>query len=297
MATFFTAGEQIEFTFTSYGKKMLSQGKFSPKYYSFHDDSVLYSSGSETSKQSVERILQNTSYLKNTHLSGSNIYTESDPLGSSAKGVEYNSPWKINFNNTKVVKVFTQNYNGNSLSDHLSINLDVEHRIVEKDIGDITEAVSPDGLQSLNAFYSSPTDQGTYWEFIPDDIVIEFSERNADAEGSLYELEIYKIEGDREILLRQMPIFSEQSRIVDGFLVEGKVDEFLQRQYNLVSNKLEDHFIVQIDENIDMSITSKLNISTETPAVEMADRNSSNGTLDAVVLYGENLTGPFGENC
>ena len=289
MATFFTAGEQIEFTFTSYGKKMLSQGKFSPKYYSFHDDSVLYSSGSETSKQSVERILQNTSYLKNIHLSGSNIYTESDPLGSSAKGVEYNSPWKINFNNTKVNSVATE--------DRLSIELDVKHRIVEKDIGDITEAVSPDGLQSLNAFYSNPTEQGTYWEFIPDDIVIEFSERNADAEGSLYELEIYKIDNGREILLRQMPVFSEQSRIVDGFLVEGKVDEFLQRQYNLVSNKLEDHFIVQIDENIDMSITNKLNISTETPAVEMADRNSSNGTLDAVVLYGENLTGPFGENC
>lgn len=289
MATFFTAGEQIEFTFTSYGKKMLSQGKFSPKYYSFHDDSVLYSSGSETSKQSVERILQNTSYLKNIHLSGSNIYTESDPLGSSAKGVEYNSPWKINFNNTKVNSVATE--------DRLSIELDVKHRIVEKDIGDITEAVSPDGLQSLNAFYSNPTEQGTYWEFIPDDIVIEFSERNADAEGSLYELEIYKIDSGREILLRQMPVFSEQSRIVDGFLVEGKVDEFLQRQYNLVSNKLEDHFIVQIDENIDMSITNKLNISTETPAVEMADRNSSNGTLDAVVLYGENLTGPFGENC
>ena len=289
MATFFTAGEQIEFTFTSYGKKMLSQGKFSPKYYSFHDDSVLYSSGSETSKQSVERILQSTSYLKNIHLSGSNIYTESDPLGSSAKGVEYNSPWKINFNNTKVESISTE--------DRLSIELDVKHRIIEKDIGDITEAVSPDGLQSLNAFYSNPTEQGTYWEFIPDDIVIEFSERNADAEGSLYELEIYKIEGDREILLRQMPMFSEQSRIVDGFLVEGKVDEFLQRQYNLVSNKLEDHFIVQIDENIDMSITNKLNISTETPAVEMADRNSSNGTLDAVVLYGENLTGPFGENC
>ena len=289
MATFFTAGEQIEFTFTSYGKKMLSQGKFSPKYYSFHDDSVLYSSGSETSKQSVERILQNTSYLKNIHLSGSNIYTESDPLGSSAKGVEYNSPWKINFNNTKVNSVATE--------DRLSIELDVKHRIVEKDIGDITEAVSPDGLQSLNAFYSNPTEQGTYWEFIPDDIVIEFSERNADAEGSLYELEIYKIDNGREILLRQMPVFSEQSRIVDGFLVEGKVDEFLQRQYNLVSNKLEDHFIVQIDENIDMSITNKLSISTETPAVEMADRNSSNGTLDAVVLYGENLTGPFGENC
>ena len=289
MATFFTAGEQIEFTFTSYGKKMLSQGKFSPKYYSFHDDSVLYSSGSETSKQSVDRILQNTSYLKNIHLSGSNIYTESDPLGSSAKGVEYNSPWKINFNNTKVKSVATE--------DRLSIELDVKHRIVEKDIGDITEAVSPDGLQSLNAFYSNPTEQGTYWEFIPDDIVIEFSERNADAEGSLYEIEVYKIDNGREILLRQMPIFSEQSRIVDGFLVEGKVDEFLQRQYNLISNKLEDHFIVQIDENIDMSITNKLNISTETPAVEMADRNSSNGTLDAVVLYGENLTGPFGENC
>jgi len=289
MATFFTAGEQIEFTFTSYGKKMLSQGKFSPKYYSFHDDSVLYSSGSETSKQSVDRILQNTSYLKNIHLSGSNIYTESDPLGSSAKGVEYNSPWKVDFNNTKVESISTE--------DRLSIELDVKHRIVEKDIGDITEAVSPDGLQSLNAFYSNPTEQGTYWEFIPDDIVIEFSERNADAEGSLYELEIYKIEGDREILLRQMPMFSEQSRIVDGFLVEGKVDEFLQRQYNLISNKLEDHFIVQIDENIDMSITNKLNISTETPAVETADRNSSNGTLDAVVLYGENLTGPFGENC
>lgn len=289
MATFFTAGEQIEFTFTSYGKKMLSQGKFSPKYYSFHDDSVLYSAGSETSKQSVDRILQNTSYLKNIHLSGSNIYTESNPLGSSAKGVEYNSPWKVDFNNTKVKSV--------AIEDRLSIELDVEHRIIEKDIGDITEAVSPDGLQSLNAFYSNPTEQGTYWEFIPDDIVIEFSERNADAEGSLYELEIYKIDGDREILLRQMPMFSEQSRIVDGFLVEGKVDEFLQRQYNLVSNKLEDHFIVQIDENIDMSITNKLNISTETPAVEMADRNSSNGTLDAVVLYGENLTGPFGENC
>ena len=289
MATFFTAGEQIEFTFTSYGKKMLSQGKFSPKYYSFHDDSVLYSSESETSKQSVERILQNTSYLKNIHLSGSNIYTESDPLGSSAKGVEYNSPWKVDFNNTKVESVTTE--------DRLSIELDVKHRIVEKDIGDITEAVSPDGLQSLNAFYSNPTEQGTYWEFIPDDIVIEFSERNADAEGSLYEIEIYKIDSGREILLRQMPIFSEQSRIIDGFLVEGKVDEFLQRQYNLVSNKLEDHFIVQIDENIDMSITNELNISTETPAVEMADRNSSNGTLDAVVLYGENLTGPFGENC
>ena len=43
MAEFFKRKEEvIFFEFTEHGKKMFSEGKMAPEYYSFHDSDIMY---------------------------------------------------------------------------------------------------------------------------------------------------------------------------------------------------------------------------------------------------------------
>ena len=69
MSFFDSKQEVLKIELTPYGKKKLAQGTFKPKYYSFHDDDILYDAEyagilSESNVSSSTRILENTPYLK-----------------------------------------------------------------------------------------------------------------------------------------------------------------------------------------------------------------------------------------
>lgn len=68
MSFFDSKEEVIKIELTKYGKYLLSKGKFTPKFYSFYDDDIIYDSqyGGILEKQNdaQERILNETPYLK-----------------------------------------------------------------------------------------------------------------------------------------------------------------------------------------------------------------------------------------
>lgn len=68
MSFFDSKEEVIKIELTNHGKRLLSKGKFNPKYYAFYDDDIVYDNKfahiSESQNDSQERILKNTSYLK-----------------------------------------------------------------------------------------------------------------------------------------------------------------------------------------------------------------------------------------
>ena len=70
---FFNPKEDVlDIQLTQYGKYLLSQGKFKPVYYTFHDDGVLYDSQwasfEEQQNKAEERIQEETPYLRPRHV-------------------------------------------------------------------------------------------------------------------------------------------------------------------------------------------------------------------------------------
>ena len=68
MSFFDSNQEVLDIQLTSYGKYLLSKGEFSPVYYSFFDDDVIYDQSyvglAHSSKDSEVRILDQTPYLR-----------------------------------------------------------------------------------------------------------------------------------------------------------------------------------------------------------------------------------------
>jgi hypothetical protein len=93
MAQFFDDKEEvIDIELTEWGKYLYSIGKFKPVYYSFSDDEILYDASyggatTEEQKEIVDRIMDNTPYLK-THTRLEEAKTYLDEYDSAT---EYNS--------------------------------------------------------------------------------------------------------------------------------------------------------------------------------------------------------------
>ena len=69
MAKFINKKEQVyDLRLTAYGRYLISIGKFTPEYYAFFDDNVLYDSNyagfPEQQNHTEERILNETQYLE-----------------------------------------------------------------------------------------------------------------------------------------------------------------------------------------------------------------------------------------
>ena len=67
--TFFNKKEDVlKIELTPHGRRLLSEGKLKPEYYSFLDDDVLYDitqgGGTENNSQTKNRILSETPYMK-----------------------------------------------------------------------------------------------------------------------------------------------------------------------------------------------------------------------------------------
>ena len=65
MANFLNDKEDvIKIELTSYGKHLLSIGKFNPKYYSFFDNDVVYKLDSNEKQNEIQDRILDTNYLE-----------------------------------------------------------------------------------------------------------------------------------------------------------------------------------------------------------------------------------------
>ncbi len=113
MSFFDSKEEVINIELTQYGKKLLSQGRFKPTYYSFHDDDVLYDSSygefvDEKQNNIEDRIFNETPLTKpvyvysgldqNLKINEQNIKTRKavlNPLGRSSYNSSYYPAFQV----------------------------------------------------------------------------------------------------------------------------------------------------------------------------------------------------------
>jgi len=102
--------EVIELVLTKKGRELLSYGKFNPKYYSFHDNDIIYDNGSDEEQNSIIERIKEAPILKSaTGLrQEGNVFTKfmglngkehclKCELGSKTNGDQYAPAWRIKF--------------------------------------------------------------------------------------------------------------------------------------------------------------------------------------------------------
>lgn len=239
MSFFDKKEEVIEIKLTPYGKAALAKGKFSPVYYAFYDDDILYDSEyaafTEEQNDTEDRILNDTPSLKvqpvmssreeairsfNEKVRAGEIsfrdnliqqtpdreYSLTSPLASSEIGNQYAPAWNINFINCDVSSI-----NAFYTGSHMNVNIpqvEVTNLNVGITLNPPTElGFADDGDESLVGDQDFGNLQQKYNLF--DDgstlavnngyILLSISENNVDFQRENFDIEIYAVEEENGV--------------------------------------------------------------------------------------------------
>lgn len=254
MSFFDSKQEVLKIELTPYGKKKLAQGTFKPKYYSFHDDDILYDAEyagiiNETNVSSSNRILENTPYLK--------PIARTQPIDITKNIKAGNHDYKILDDLEKLT------YLGNSSisSDYLPAwSLSVDNGIISSYVSGSGQAIPQLNLapifhkisiippekekQSGDIFYedgSAIRIDNTYR-------VVSIEEKNVDTLEDHFDMEIYEVQGNN---LKPIMFTKEQQNIINGIFKDSSElpEQFVDIQN---PNLAENLFNILVDDEINI---------------------------------------------
>ena len=248
--------EVIEIELTSYGKHLLSKGKFKPEYYAFFDDDVLYDaeyggeseeqnyaqtrileetprtrvqtvfSGIETEvRKQIEEARTNKRKIKNAfQTTKEKHYALSMPLGNSSVSSDFAPSWDTTLYGAEFAEQLSV-----STGDHQTM------QIPQMNLGDViytAEVVESeeDPLSKQVAFTSEGQEfpNGTAIQISEGDFIIEIDELHTDSLRENYEVEFYIVEDDTvdgndvEVLIPLSFRKRVMDRIVNGILLDSE---------------------------------------------------------------------------
>ena len=307
--------EVIDLQFTQHGKRLLAQGKLKPVYYAFSDDDILYDTAyagfTEVQNDTIDRI-KTTPRLKTQYnlggvesefnrLTKQNLGMGSSLLAPDKRDVEVNSvgtaaignqkapAWKINFLKGEISS------SSGMLSPDSTLNKSGPILNVPQIEALITYTTSP-------SFFSSPYenleseeeeqfsgldsedllsmdyefDDGSRIEVDREFLVLEVSEENSLFANSNFDIEIFKVEDERNDLgvktgkEKLLPLYFAQKNLKKSFindqniLIEkgdrGYVSNILNYQNPDLDVGAVEYFLdIEVDAQIDDSVMCDLN--------------------------------------
>lgn len=260
----------IDITLTPYGKLMLSQGKFTPKYYSFSDDDVIYDvshTGITENQKEIQDRISNSVRLKsqsnftnfessslqreNTISSYDREYTYFSTLGTSDSS-EYIPSWKIQFLEAQISS--SQEFLTSSLGflPIPQINLkDLEIKTEVKRLHNENQSIFEDfhGELSDEQCQVEETDifdDNTYFQLIVGSILMKVSEENVVLGKDDFEIEIFE---DKNGSLIPLKFYKQRQNIVDGILLDdNEIEEIIVE--NIENNDVEYYFDIEKDKQL-----------------------------------------------
>ena len=285
--------EVIEIELTSYGKYLLSKGKFKPEYYAFYDDDVLYDaeyggdaeeqnyaqtrileetprtrvqtvfSGIETEvRKQIEEARTNKRKIKNAfQTTKEKHYALSMPLGNSSVSSDFAPSWDTTLYGAEFAEQLSV-----STGDHQTM------QIPQMNLGDViytAEVVESeeDPLSKQVAFTSEGQEfpNGTAIQISEGDFIIEIDELHTDSLRENYEVEFYIVEDDTvdgndvEVLIPLSFRKRVMDRIVNGILLDSEEtpDAELDETY------VEYFFDVEVDLEIEKDRLCELGYVTD----------------------------------
>jgi hypothetical protein len=264
--TFFNKKEDVlKIELTPHGRKLLSQGKLMPKYYSFLDDDILYDGAqggvSENNSQMKDRILSETPYMKpQTNYKGVDSSLSNED--NKSEQVTYLQQ-KIGTNNTAETRAAGWNLTALlgdiESSEHVlsgsttavqpipQLEFEVNYTMSVGNSAD-TEL----GIQGLVYNRELPTivkSDGSFINIVEEQLLFNIFERNGFFHKDSYEIEVYLYEQDEIEIDRKLKFYQQDRQIENNMLVEQS-DLSADIPEDLTTDYVEYYMDISVDKEI-----------------------------------------------
>jgi len=290
MATFINKKERVfDIELTSYGRYLMSIGKFKPAYYAFYDDNIIYdknyADASATENQSdIDERIKDTQYIGslvlfrdveetlNNGQGASNWYDQQAitarqenpvkdffkfdaPIGdASIEGMNEKAPaWKIVGLTNKIESVSQTDASNNSIVPQIDITATYTKRIVDPS-HNIRES-----LFSLRDVRTSTFSDGKQIYLDMQDPIFYIEEVNTPINISNFDIEVFEIipsasAGSRKTLARKN-FKTKKRQIVNGIMQFP--DESQVNDEEITNKDIEFYFNMMTDSNIEQQTACK----------------------------------------
>ena len=283
---FFNKKEDVlDIKLTTYGRHLLSLGKFDPVYYAFFDEGIVYDSQhvgfGEEQNDTETRIQKQTPTLKTQHcFSGADkrvtqevvrqevpdrMFSLSNQLGNSSLSSNRAPAWDMKFYQGKV-EGESHILSGSTIPNQEIPQIDIlsTYKSYVLDAAMINPFdTSTDAGEGSTLEVSSIKDDGTYIRVVPENILIDVEEKNTDYLRENYDIEVFLIEEVTEtegVVEKLKPLFfqKEQERVVNGILLDdSELVETETINASKDSNYVSYYFDIFVDNQVDQSILCK----------------------------------------
>jgi hypothetical protein len=264
--TFFNKKEDVlKIELTPHGRRLLSQGKLKPEYYSFLDDDVLYDGAqggvSENNSQTKNRILSETPYMKpQTNYKG--VESSLSNEDNKSEQVTYLQQ-KIGTNNTAEVRAAGWNATAllgeiNTTSLTLTGSTTATQPIPQLEmileytmsVGNQNKLeISNSGLLFNTELPTLVKPDGSFVDIIEEQILLNIFERNGFFHKDSYEVEVYLYESDEIEIDRKLKFYQQDRQIQNNMLVE-EPDISADVPEDLTTDYVEYYMDISVDKEI-----------------------------------------------
>ena len=231
--------EVIDIKLTQKGRKLLSEGKFKPKYYSLHDTNVIYDGEyagvSETQNDIEGRIQSDTPTLRTQYnftsrdtQKGTDLLSDlininevqfQTPISRKAGlGTEKAPRWVLQMYDGKITGATGSLSGSNKLTTPITqLDLTMKYRVrpylaSETDV--ISDFNEPENVYSLS--------DGSYLLSFTQDVLIDLNEEHTPYEAENFEVEVFKVETvGTQTKLRKLNFVQRPIYVVDGELLDS----------------------------------------------------------------------------
>jgi len=265
--TFFNKKEDvIKIELTPHGRKMLSQGKLKPSYYTFLDDDILYDvskgGGSENNSQTKDRILSETPYMKpQTNYKGVDSSKSDDDskveqvryllqrIGGNNPAEKRASGWNV----TCLLNEITSSTNVLTSSTEQTqpipqLEFDLEYTMSAGDSANLE--VSNGGLIFNRDLPTLIKDDGTFVNIEEEQILLNIFERNGFFHKDSYEIEVYLYEQDEINIDRKLKFFEQEQQLKNNMLIQSDENSEIEFLEDLTTDFVEYYLDISVDKEI-----------------------------------------------
>jgi hypothetical protein len=293
MSLFDSKQEVINIELTSHGKKLLAQGKLSPKYYAFFDDDVIYDYSYAALTESANgeadvRIRKQTPYLKTNYsvlgqevklnkgdVSNDVISKITDyetktllkyPLGNSKIGEVTGSYVDLLLLEGGISNVYTTasafSFNEKTAFNKQQTKVQIEALEFRPEIRSLPEPTMTSPPELLDpertepAIVSPVLEDKTYIYVEVDRLLLSLNELNSIEDYKNFEINVYKIEtnDEGEEEYNKLRFSRPPQSLIDSEGFLLEANELPDNEEEIDNNSVEFYFNIRIDEEIDTEL-------------------------------------------
>ena len=262
--TFFDKKEDvIAIELTPHGRKLLSEGKLMPVYYSFLDDDILYDSQnggfSETNSQTKTRILSETPYMKpQTNYKGvdlsisiqedvrENTQFLQEVIGANDPAEQTTAAWNISFLHGEISSSVNQlSSSTEALLQIPQIESTIEYTMTVDNIDNVPN--STNGVMFSRNIPNVVKEDGSFIRIDEEQILMSILETNGFSYKNSFEIEVYLYEQNEVKLEKKLNFFEQDVQIENGMLLDQEQE---MGENSITSDFVEYYLDIQTGKNI-----------------------------------------------